>query len=102
MGYDLPDANIAVANTMRNFLSADYLISPNKFHSDIYLKAYKLDGLYEGTIIEEGQPRSDMIYHADRDEVIDQLKHEGLQLIQIRRLSCMLQHGKEAILGNLS
>ena len=80
LGYDLPDANIAVANTMRNFLSADYLISPNKFHSDIYLKAYKLDGLYEGTIIEEGQPRSDMIYHADRDEVIDQLKNEGVTI----------------------
>lgn len=80
LGYDLPDANLAVANTMRNFLSADYLISPNSFHSDIYLKAYKLDGLYEGKIIEEGQPRSDMIFHADRDEVVDQLKKEGVAI----------------------
>ncbi|MDD3746249.1 MAG: glycosyltransferase [Anaerostipes sp.] len=100
LGYDLPDANVAVANTLRNFLSADYLLSPNSFHTDIYLNAYKLNGLYQGKIIEEGQPRSDMIYHANRDEVIEQLRQEGVEIDGSKKIIMYAPTWKGSDFGN--
>lgn len=100
LGYDLPDANIAVANTLRNFLSADYLLSPNSFHTDIYLKAYKLNGLYEGKIIEEGQPRSDMIFYSDKEAVFDQLEREGVTIQRNKKIIMYAPTWKGSDFGN--
>ncbi len=61
MGYDMPNGNIEVANTERNFLMSDYLISPNPHQTKMYTKAYKLDGIYDGKILELGQPRCDTL-----------------------------------------
>ncbi len=60
MGFDTPDGPSASANTMRNFAAADYLLSQNPFMTQtMYRSAYKLEGLYNGAIIEEGYPRVD-------------------------------------------
>ncbi|MEP6482329.1 MAG: glycosyltransferase [Rhodoglobus sp.] len=59
MGYDMPNGPREAANVMRNFLAADYLISANPVMTDMYLRAYRLKGIYRGTIIEEGYPRID-------------------------------------------
>ncbi len=61
MGYDLPTAGaLEAANTMRNFLSADYLLSQNEFMTrQMYEEAYRLRGIFTGRIIEEGYPRTD-------------------------------------------
>lgn len=100
LGYDLPDGNLAVANVLRNFLSTDYLISPNSFHTGIYLDTFKLQGLYEGTIIEEGQPRSDMIYHADRMEVINELKALGVSIDPDKKIIMYAPTWKGSDFGN--
>ncbi len=60
MGYDMPDGAAESANTIRNFVAADYLLSQNTFMTEtMYGSAYKLDGLFRGTIVEEGYPRVD-------------------------------------------
>jgi CDP-glycerol glycerophosphotransferase len=60
MGFDMPDGPMESANTLRNFVSADYLLSQNPFMTEaMYAGAYKLDGIYRGTFIEEGYPRVD-------------------------------------------
>ncbi|MDN4490105.1 glycosyltransferase [Demequina sp. SYSU T00068] len=60
MGYDMPDGALQSANTLRNFLMADYLVSPNEHTTRrMYLDAYRLDGVFTGTIIETGYPRVD-------------------------------------------
>jgi CDP-glycerol glycerophosphotransferase len=61
MGYDLPASGaLEAANTMRNFLSADYLLSQNDFMTrQMYEEAYRLRGIFTGRIIEEGYPRTD-------------------------------------------
>jgi CDP-glycerol glycerophosphotransferase len=60
MGYDMPNGAAESANTIRNFAAADYLLSQNPFMTEImYARAYKLDGIFRGTIIEEGYPRVD-------------------------------------------
>ena len=60
MGYDMPNGRVEAGNTLRNFLSADYLVSANPHMTDVmYGQAYRLAGLFEGTIIETGYPRID-------------------------------------------
>ena len=60
MGYDIQDGALHTANTIRNFVAADYLLAANRFMTDqMYASAYKLKGVYHGKIIEEGYPRID-------------------------------------------
>jgi CDP-glycerol glycerophosphotransferase len=60
MGYDMPNGAMDSANTIRNFVAADFLLSQNSFMTEqIYEKAYKLRGIFAGLIIEEGYPRVD-------------------------------------------
>lgn len=80
LGYDQVDGNSAVGNTIRNFLNADYLISPCEYHTDVYKNAFKLDGIYAGKIIEEGQPRNDLTIYANRDDILARMKRNGVKV----------------------
>jgi CDP-glycerol glycerophosphotransferase len=60
MGYDMPNGARDSANTLRNFVSADFLLSQNSFMTEeMYASAYKLRGAFHGVVIEEGYPRMD-------------------------------------------
>ncbi|WP_431279996.1 CDP-glycerol glycerophosphotransferase family protein [Leifsonia poae] len=60
MGYDIEEGALATANIVRNFVAADYLLAANAFMADqMYESAYKLTGIYRGTLVEEGYPRID-------------------------------------------
>ena len=60
MGYDMPNGPADSANTLRNFVAADYLLAANDFMATtMYESAYRLAGIYRGRIIEEGYPRID-------------------------------------------
>ncbi len=60
MGFDMPEGGIVSRNIVRNFLSADYLLSANPFMTEtFYRRAYRLQGIFRGAVIEEGQPRLD-------------------------------------------
>src|SRR5699024_3998575 len=66
MGYDVEGGADAARNVMRNFMSADYLLSQNEFMTNqMYLGAYKLKNVYEGAIVEEGYPRADRMFGAN-------------------------------------
>lgn len=59
MGYDMPNGALDSANTLRNFVAADFLLSQNSFMTEqMYEKAYKLRGVFRGLVIEEGYPGS--------------------------------------------
>ena len=63
MGYDIDRGADGARNVMRNFMSADYLVSQNQFMTErMYLGAYKLGNVYRGAIIEEGYPRTDLMF----------------------------------------
>lgn len=79
LGYDVPNSRLTLGNTMRNFLSADYLLTASDHMTDVWLRGYKLDGLYEGTIIQEGQPRMDLCYQ-NKDYVISKLRSFGVEI----------------------
>ena len=80
LGYDQVNGNMATGNTIRNFLSTDYLVSPCAYHTEIYKHAFKLEGIYNGKIIEEGQPRNDLTIHADREVILERMKRNGVRI----------------------
>ena len=60
MGYDIDASATRVANVIRNFLSADFLLSTGPFMTEhLYEKAHLLGQVYRGRVIEEGYPRVD-------------------------------------------
>ena len=73
IGFDIPTGNVSAGNSAKNLLSADYLISPDAFMTEIYKHAFKLEGLYEGTILEVGQPRNDSYFHTRREDILKKL-----------------------------
>ncbi|MBW8871475.1 MAG: CDP-glycerol glycerophosphotransferase family protein [Leifsonia sp.] len=83
MGYDIEDGALATANIIRNFVQADYLLSANPFMSEqMYRTGYKLDGIYRGTLVEEGYPRIDRQFldEAGRESVRQRLIASGIPL----------------------
>ncbi|MFP5112586.1 CDP-glycerol glycerophosphotransferase family protein [Bacillaceae bacterium C204] len=80
MGYDIPGNPSVSQNVVRNFLSADYLISPNEHTTNMFLDSYKLEGIYNGEIIEEGYPRIDLTFHTEADTYNDFLAKIGLTI----------------------
>ncbi|TFC10422.1 glycosyltransferase [Cryobacterium algoritolerans] len=83
MGYDIGDPASRVANVIRNFLSADYLLAANRFMVEqMYEKAHLLRNIYRGEIIEEGYPRIDAQFTdvAGVNSVRDRLEAAGLPL----------------------
>lgn len=66
MGFDIGDPPSRVANVLRNFLHADYLLSGNPFMTEqMYERAHRLDGIFHGTILEVGSPRVDHQFDGD-------------------------------------
>ena len=79
LGYDIPNAPVTISNVLRNFLSTDYIVSANPFLTSVFLDKYKLDGLYEGTIIEEGYPRNDRLFHTQKESILLNMKKYGIE-----------------------
>jgi CDP-glycerol glycerophosphotransferase len=61
MGYDVPGRIEDARNIERNFLASDYLLSSSSAMTErMYLGAFKLTNVFNGTILEEGAPRTDL------------------------------------------
>ncbi len=88
MGYDIENGADGARNVLRNFMSADYLLSQNSFMTEtMYLGAYKLNNVFRGAIIEEGYPRTDkMIGPGAGDRARAVLRDRGIST-----------HGKKVI-----
>lgn len=83
MGYDVDGGGPETRNIIRNFLSADFILSPNHFTTQTMLRdAYRLQGIYRGAVIEEGYPRVDrqFLTAAQRAEVLDRLRASGVRV----------------------
>lgn len=80
MGFDIPGNPAQSQNVLRNFLCTDYLISPNKHTTKMFTDSYKLDGVYGGTIIEEGYPRIDLTLQTNPELFKAELRNLGLEI----------------------
>lgn len=87
MGFDIPGANITQGNTVRNLLSVDYLISSSPYMTQTaYKNSYKLQNLYEGTILEEGFPRNDRFFEQDREEIFRKFQQYGVDVEKEKKI----------------
>lgn len=86
LGYDMPDGCVEIANVERNFLCVDYLISANSFLTDVYKRGYKLEGIFNGKIVEEGYPRLDLLFRFSRDEVLTKLEKLGIKIDRSKKI----------------
>lgn len=86
IGFDIPAGKISAGNTVKNFLAADYLISPDAFMTEIYKNAFKMGGLFPGKILEIGQPRNDSYFHTEREAVFQKLQMAGIQADPSKKL----------------
>ncbi|CRZ33453.1 CDP-glycerol glycerophosphotransferase [Herbinix hemicellulosilytica] len=50
----------------------DYLVSANKFSSEVFRSAF----LYDKEILEYGYPRNDLMYHPDKDKIAADIKRK--------------------------
>lgn len=62
LGLDMVGAISQNFNVQRNFLHADYLLSPNEFTTDKLINGYRINGIYEGVVLENGYPRIDSFF----------------------------------------
>ena len=73
LGFDQGNLYLDDPNSKKSYRSDskkwDYMISPNRYTSEIYRSAFA----YEGEIIESGYPRNDILYNADAKK-INQIK----------------------------
>ncbi|MFT8309836.1 MAG: CDP-glycerol glycerophosphotransferase family protein [Sporolactobacillus sp.] len=77
LALDMEEVHMPGTNTekyKRNFLAEsarwDYLISPNRYSSEIFARAFG----FENTMIESGYPRNDFLYQKNNQETIDAIK----------------------------
>lgn len=86
LGYDVPGGNHGTRNMVRNFLMADYLVSPNLFMTGIFADSFKLRGLFPNRVLEVGYPRNDVTLHTPRAEVIDELRSRGIAVDPAKKI----------------
>ena len=77
IGFDIErpvfaDPGRYLSGLAREAASWDYLISPNRFSSEIFRGAFR----YGGEILETGYPRNDLLLAPDRDEVRARVRRE--------------------------
>ena len=89
MGYDRAGNFDHTLNVVRNFLSADYLVSSNSRTLDMYLTGHRLAGMTNAIITDVGTPRVDRQHGASvtTDWAVRRLIEQGISL-----------HGKRVVL----
>ncbi|PTI80743.1 teichoic acid biosynthesis protein [Staphylococcus xylosus] len=80
MGLDIEDNLLGSQNSIKNFLSSDILVSPNSYTTSIFKRAFALDGLYNGELLEIGYPRIDLTINSDQEKVFKDLKDNDINL----------------------
>lgn len=79
MGIDFEQANPKdMNNVRRNLLMTDYLLSPNKHVTDMFLRAYQLNYAWNGKVLENGLPRIDNLFKKQPQLIISKLKLDGV------------------------
>lgn len=80
IGYEVPDGERKSANIIRNFLAADYLVSSGEYMTKVYRQSFRLQGIFNGTVLETGMPHTDLLFRLSKEEVYEHLQRRGVTL----------------------
>ena len=86
LGLDLDNSLLAIQNLTRNFLNTTYMITQNKHTTNVFKRAFQLNGLYDGTFIEDGYPRTDLTINKSRKEMEQEIINSGIHLNKNKNL----------------
>ena len=75
LGFDIVGATSNARNVIRNFMMSDYIISPNAHMTNVFIDSYKLRDAYQGTILEGGYPRNDVILTDNKARATQKLQN---------------------------
>jgi CDP-glycerol glycerophosphotransferase (TagB/SpsB family)/glycosyltransferase involved in cell wall biosynthesis len=80
MGYHILGGRADTRNVVRNLLAADYVVSTGPWMTKtMYADAFRLRGLYEGSVLETGYPRMDALQvHGARDKALEAWAARGI------------------------
>ncbi|MBR6873166.1 MAG: CDP-glycerol glycerophosphotransferase family protein [Ruminococcus sp.] len=76
MGREVAADVYAMGNIMRNLLFSDFLLYPNEYMKEKMIGSYMIDGIYKGTILNEGYPRNCIFF--DREKAAEVRQALGL------------------------
>ncbi|MEK8882865.1 CDP-glycerol glycerophosphotransferase family protein [Escherichia coli] len=85
LGKDMKGRFLEHKNFTRNILQSDFLLSPNKFTTNILIQSHDINGIYSGEILETGYPRIDLTIN-----ITDKRKQEILEQIGIEHTSSIV------------
>lgn len=80
MGLDVPDNLVGSQNVIKNFLSSNYIISPNAHTTRILNNAFRLSNIYGGKILEIGYPRIDLTINNNKNHIKSLLKKHKVKI----------------------
>lgn len=82
MGMEEEESGYLFGNMQRNFLASDYFLCPNQYMTELMVRAYSLDHLFQGEIVNEGYPRNAIFFdEARKNELRKELGLENFQVI---------------------
>lgn len=74
MGMDIKQRKFADhKNIQRNFLFADYFVSPNQYTYEKLLRSHDVETIFNGQILDTGYPRVDLMFNANQTKVRERL-----------------------------
>ena len=81
MGYERAEQRInSTENIARNFINATHVIGANLFTAErMFKKAYMLDGIYKGKLVDEPLPRTDTTKTFTREQSLEKLAKFGIK-----------------------
>jgi len=80
MGYERPGQRVnATQNIVHNFLNTTHMIAANHFTGErMFKKAYMMEGVYNGVMLDEPLPRTDTLRTTSREYAMERLKAAGI------------------------
>src|SRR5699024_10541938 len=84
---------------IKNFLAADFILSPNSFTTEKMLRdSYRLDGIFRGKIAEVGYPRVDaqFVGSLGTTRAVKQLREHGIRVPDSTKIKLYAHTGKRA------
>lgn len=69
LGLDLDNSLLAIQNLTRNFLHTKYMLTQNSHTTEVFQRAFQLENLFDGQILEDGYPRTDLTLNSSKKEV---------------------------------
>ena len=95
MGLDIEDSLRGSQNIIKNFLQSDYLISPNQHTTEIFKRAFALETIYGGQILEIGYPRIDLTLNTSKPSILSKISthinldgRNSIVLSNMERIGC--------------